>query len=221
MLWWTDQSGGSSPATVHGSAGEAGSSPAGERQVGYDVQIQDVVSVQEHDLAALRSIESIANPVARRLVISPPATMNVWSTRTRLLVSGWRTKCLRSSRRSLRSRLWRSNLPSATASASEVIELADQTSQEQLTAQPLAVLAWIAAVQGRKDACEARAAEAVELARVTRSVHRWQPRTGRLRCELAGGRRRRYGWRPRRPSITRWSRCDQRRTRRIRGPAWA
>jgi hypothetical protein len=38
-----------------------------ERQVGYDVQIQDVVSVHEHDLAALRSIEGIANPVARRL----------------------------------------------------------------------------------------------------------------------------------------------------------
>jgi len=49
----------------------------------------------------------------------------------------------------------------ATASASEGLRLARETGQESSVCQNLAILALIAAMQGREDACRSRAAEAL------------------------------------------------------------
>src|SRR5215472_14467541 len=39
----------------------------GQRQVGYYKQVQDVIALDEHDLATLRIIECVADPVPRWL----------------------------------------------------------------------------------------------------------------------------------------------------------
>jgi hypothetical protein len=44
-------------------------------QIGYDVEIQNVFSVHEHDLAALRRIDFTPSQFLAALVISPPTTM--------------------------------------------------------------------------------------------------------------------------------------------------
>ena len=60
---------------------------------------------------------------------------------------------------------WQGSFSSAAGYAAEGIGLAGETGQEYLAAQIQAVLAWIAAVQGRTDDCEALAGRAVELGR--------------------------------------------------------
>jgi DNA-binding CsgD family transcriptional regulator/tetratricopeptide (TPR) repeat protein len=67
--------------------------------------------------------------------------------------------------------MWEGNFSRATTYASEGVELARETEQEHLVAHFLAVLAWIAAAQGRIEACIAQAAEAIELA----TAHRTRP----------------------------------------------
>jgi hypothetical protein len=61
--------------------------------------------------------------------------------------------------------MWEGSFPSATAHAWEGVRLAHETGQEHLAAHFHAVLAWIAAVQGRDDECQVRAAHAFEIGR--------------------------------------------------------
>jgi DNA-binding CsgD family transcriptional regulator len=70
--------------------------------------------------------------------------------------------------------MWKGDYPSATAHASEGLRLAHETGQEHLVAQFLAVLAWMAAVQGRRQECTALAADALQ-----------PPRTRSLRSAVA------------------------------------
>jgi DNA-binding CsgD family transcriptional regulator len=55
-------------------------------------------------------------------------------------------------------------LPEATAQADEAARLARDLGLENPAAQPLALLAWIAALHGEEDACRQHAAEALQLA---------------------------------------------------------
>jgi len=61
--------------------------------------------------------------------------------------------------------MWEGSYPSAMAHAWEGVRLAHETGQEHLAAHFLAVLAWIAAVQGRAEECEALGANALEVGR--------------------------------------------------------
>src|SRR5262249_33751719 len=59
---------------------------------------------------------------------------------------------------------WTSSWPLAVASASEGLRLATETGQDNAAAYHHAVLAWVAAAQGREQACRAHATAAVQQA---------------------------------------------------------